>query len=87
LKFRKIEKYSDKYENLPKTSTRNINRFQTFFAHRNTMQQHECNNQSASMAHFTRLTPTYNKTTHIYLEKKREGKQRKKKVTPEFGGY
>jgi hypothetical protein len=30
--------------------------------------------------------PIYNKLTLHYLEK-REGKQRKERVTPEFGGY
>jgi hypothetical protein len=82
----KIIKIFRKYENLLKTSTRYINRFQILFAHRNTMQHHEFNNQSASRAHFTRLTPIYKKITHLYLEK-REGKQRKERVTPEFGGY
>jgi hypothetical protein len=50
------------------------------------MQRHECNNQSASRAHYARITPIYNKITLLYLEK-REGNQRKERVTPEFGGY
>jgi hypothetical protein len=60
--------------------------FQTLFAHRNTMQRHDYNNRSASNAHFTRLTPIYNKITLLCLEI-REGKERKERVTPEFGGY
>jgi hypothetical protein len=60
--------------------------FQTNFAHRNTMQRHGCNSRSASRAHFTRLTPIYNKITLLYLEK-REEKLRKERVAPEFGGY
>jgi hypothetical protein len=60
--------------------------FQTPFALRNTMQQHECNNQSTSRAHFTRLTPIYNKIILHYLEK-REEKQGNERVTPEFCGY
>jgi hypothetical protein len=46
-----IEKYSENYENLPKTSTRHIIMFQTLIALRNTMQKHECNNQGTSRAH------------------------------------
>jgi hypothetical protein len=60
--------------------------FQTSFALRNTKQQHECNNQGTSKAHFTRLKPIYNKLTLHYLGK-REEKQGKERVTPEFGGY
>jgi hypothetical protein len=50
------------------------------------MQRHDYNNRSASNAHFTRLTPIYNKITLLCLEI-REGKERKERVTPEFGGY
>jgi hypothetical protein len=46
--FRKIEKYSENYENLPSASIRYVKMFQTYFALRNTIQRHECNNQSAS---------------------------------------
>jgi hypothetical protein len=54
--FQEIEKYFEKYENLPSASIRYVNMFQTHFSLRNTMQQHECNNQSASRAHSTRFT-------------------------------
>jgi hypothetical protein len=33
------------------------------------MQHNECNNQSFSRVHFTRLTPIYNKITLYYIEK------------------
>jgi hypothetical protein len=66
LENRKIPK---KYENLPNTSTRYINMFQTPFALRNTMQLQECNNQNFSRVHFTRLTPIYKKITLHFLEK------------------
>jgi hypothetical protein len=46
-----MEKYLEKYENLPETSTRHINMFYTLIALRNTMQQLECNNQGTSRAH------------------------------------
>jgi hypothetical protein len=65
---------------------RYINMFQTPFALRNTMQQHECDNQSFSKAHFTRLTPIYNKLT-LHYSGKREEKQGKERITPKFGGY
>jgi hypothetical protein len=42
----KIEKCSEKYENLPRASIGYINMSQTYFAHRNTMQRHECNNKA-----------------------------------------
>jgi hypothetical protein len=71
----------EKYENLPKTSTTYIIIFQTSFALRNTIQRHECNNQSFSMVHFTRLTTIYNKIALYYLEKE---KQEKERVTLEF---
>jgi hypothetical protein len=44
-------KYSGKYENLPETFTKHINMFQTLLALRNTMQQHECNDEDTSRAH------------------------------------
>jgi hypothetical protein len=40
----KIEKYLEKYENVPETSTSHISMFQTLLRLRNTMKQHECNN-------------------------------------------
>jgi hypothetical protein len=51
FEFRKIEKYSETYENLRETSTRHINMFQTLIALRNTIQYHECNNHDTSRAH------------------------------------
>jgi hypothetical protein len=36
---------------LPETSTRHINMFQTILALRNTMKQHECNNQGTYRSH------------------------------------
>ena len=53
--------FPKEYENLLKASTGYINMFQTPFALRKTLQRHECNNQSTSRAHFTRLTLMYNK--------------------------
>jgi hypothetical protein len=50
FEFRKIEKYSEKYEILWETSTRYINMFQTLNALRNTMQQYECNNHDTFRA-------------------------------------
>jgi hypothetical protein len=55
--FWKIEKYSEKYENIRRASIGYTNTFQTLFALRNTMQQNECNNQSASRAYTTRFMP------------------------------
>jgi hypothetical protein len=51
FEFQKIEKYSENYENLPEISTRHINMFQTILALRNTMKQHECNNQGTYRSH------------------------------------
>ena len=54
------------------------------------MQRLECNNQSFYMILFYYAKDSYiyiyNKITLPYLEK-REEKQVKKRVTPEFGGY
>jgi hypothetical protein len=56
------------------------------------MQQNECNKQSLSMILFYYAKNSYiyiyNKINIHYLETtKREEKQVKKSVTPEFGGY
>jgi hypothetical protein len=56
------------------------------------MQRHECNNQSFSRILFYYAKNSYiyiyNKVNVHYLEtKKREEKQVKERVTPEFGGY
>jgi hypothetical protein len=52
--------------------------FQTLIALRNTMQQHECNNQSTSRAH-----DNIEQNNSIILVKGKE-KRRKERVTPEF---
>ena len=65
-------------KNLPETSTRHTNMFQTLLALRNTMQQHECNNQDISRAH-----ADIEQNNSIVLIKGKE-KRRKERVTPEF---
>jgi hypothetical protein len=53
LKFEKASRaHSIRYVNMFQTTKM----FQTHFTLRNTMQRHECNNQSASRAHSTRFT-------------------------------
>jgi hypothetical protein len=65
----KIEKYSEKYEKIPKASGSYINMFRTPFTHINTMQRHACNNQSFPRVHFTRLTPIYKNNSQLFRKK------------------